>query len=109
VTGAFILLTRAMQLMSHNKDYASFLTAARASGKTIAMPNEFVSVDEITQARQDKQHRRLSELHFQWKTAPDRESRLFAALEYVTLFEEIYGLEPGENFNTEPENGNQRR
>lgn len=57
------------------------------------MPFEFCDVDDVTKARQRKQQRRLNELHFAWKTAPDLESKLFAALEYVTLFEEGYGTD----------------
>jgi hypothetical protein len=64
------------------------------------LPYQFLPSDEVTQARQRKQDRRLKELHFAWKTAA--ESRLFAALEYVILFEEIWGLDPGEDFDSEP-------
>jgi hypothetical protein len=54
---------------------------------------DFLGFDDVRRARRRKQERRLRQLYFMFKTTPDLETRLWAALEADALFEEIYGCD----------------
>ena len=60
----------------------------------------FEGYDDVSFARQKKQEQRFRELYFLFKTAPDFETKLLAALDLDSLCDEMQLHDPG----TDPAN-----